>query len=154
MIAQDGKQVGIVDIQEALKSAEKESLDLVEIASNAEPPVCRLMDYGKFLFEEKKKRAEAKKKQKQIQVKEVKIRPSTEDNDYQVKLRHLRRFLLGGDKAKVTLRFKGREMAHHELGLSILQRLENDLQDISVVEQQAKMEGRQLIMVLAPKKHK
>lgn len=127
-------------------------MDLVEIAPDAEPPVCRLMNYGKHLFEEKKKRTEARKKQRQAQVKEVKIRPNTEDNDYQVKLRAVKRFLEAGDKAKVTLRFKGREMAHHQLGMQILQRMQGDLTGDAVVEQEPKLEGRQMIMVLAPTK--
>lgn len=125
-------------------------MDLVEIAPQAKPPVCRIMDYGKFLFEENKKKAEARKKQKQIQVKEVKFRPGTEEGDYQVKLRNLIRFLESGNKTKVSLRFRGREMAHQELGLQLLQRVAEDLDDISSVEQRPKKEGRQMIMVLAP----
>jgi translation initiation factor IF-3 len=135
-----------------LQAAKQAALDLVEIAPDAEPPVCRLMNYGKHLFEEKKKRTEARKKQRQAQVKEVKIRPNTEDNDYQVKLRAVKRFLEAGDKAKVTLRFKGREMAHHQLGMQILQRMQGDLTGDAVVEQEPKLEGRQMIMVLAPTK--
>ncbi len=125
-------------------------MDLVEIAPQAKPPVCRIMDYGKFLFEENKKKAEARKKQKQIQVKEVKFRPGTEEGDYQVKLRNLIRFLESGNKTKVSLRFRGREMAHQELGLQLLQRVAEDLNEISSVEQRPKKEGRQMIMVLAP----
>jgi translation initiation factor IF-3 len=135
-----------------LQAAKQAALDLVEIAPDAEPPVCRLMNYGKHLFEEKKKRTEARKKQRQAQVKEDKIRPNTEDNDYQVKLRAVKRFLEAGDKAKVTLRFKGREMAHHQLGMQILQRMQGDLTGDAVVEQEPKLEGRQMIMVLAPTK--
>lgn len=135
-----------------MQAAKQAALDLVEIAPDAEPPVCRLMNYGKHLFEEKKKRTEARKKQRQAQVKEVKIRPNTEDNDYQVKLRAVKRFLEAGDKAKVTLRFKGREMAHHQLGMQILQRMQGDLTGDAVVEQEPKLEGRQMIMVLAPTK--
>jgi len=127
-------------------------LDLVEIVPTADPPVCRLMDYGKFRFEQKKRQAEAKKKQKQVQVKEVKFRPGTDEGDYQVKLRNLVRFLNEGDKAKVTMRFRGREHAHRELGLDLLQRVEKDLAEISAVEQQPQMEGRQMVMVLGPKK--
>ncbi len=127
-------------------------MDLVEIVPNAEPPVCRLMDFGRFLFDQKKKKAEARKKQKQVQVKEIKFRPGTDEGDYQVKLRNLTRFLGEGDKAKVTLRFRGREHAHRELGLKVLRRVEVDLADISTVEQQPQMEGRQMIMVLGPKK--
>ena len=132
--------------------ADQEGLDLVEIVPNADPPVCRLMDYGKFRFDQKKKQAEAKEKQKQVQVKEVKFRPGTDEGDYQVKLRNLTRFLNDGDKAKVTMRFRGREHAHRELGLDVLRRVEQDLAEISTVEQQPQMEGRQMVMVLGPKK--
>ena len=138
----------------ALELAEESDLDLVEIAPQAEPPVCRIMDYGKFLFEESKQKALAKKKQKQIQVKEVKFRPGTEEGDYQVKLRNLIRFLEKGDKAKVSLRFRGREMAHQDLGLKLLERVADDLKDLSVVEQHPKKEGRQMTMVLAPSSKK
>jgi len=127
-------------------------MDLVEVAPDSSPPVCRIMDYGKYLFEENKKRHAAKKKQKQIQIKEVKFRPGTEEGDYQVKLRNLTRFLSNGDKAKVTLRFRGREMAHQELGLQLLKRVEGDLADIGTVEQYPRLEGRQMVMVIAPKK--
>ena len=127
-------------------------MDLVEVAPDSSPPVCRIMDYGKYLFEENKKRHAAKKKQKQIQIKEVKFRPGTEEGDYQVKLRNLTRFLSHGDKAKVTLRFRGREMAHQELGLQLLKRVEEDLADIGTVEQYPRLEGRQMVMVIAPKK--
>jgi len=127
-------------------------MDLVEVAPDSSPPVCRIMDYGKFLFEENKKRHAAKKKQKQIQVKEVKFRPGTEEGDYQVKLRNLTRFLNNGDKTKVTLRFRGREMAHQELGLQLLKRVEADLSEIGAVEQFPRLEGRQMVMVIAPKK--
>ena len=127
-------------------------LDLVEIVPNANPPVCRIMDYGKFKFEEAKKAQAAKKKQKQVQVKEVKFRPGTEEGDYQVKMRNLRRFLEDGDKAKITIRFRGREMAHRERGGMLLERIEQDLEDIATVEQRPKMEGRQMIMVMGPKK--
>jgi translation initiation factor IF-3 len=138
--------------QDALKQAEEAELDLVEISPDAQPPVCRIMDYGKFLFEQNKKRHAAKKKQKQIHVKEVKFRPNTEEGDYQVKLRNLTRFLKDGDKAKVTLRFRGREMAHQDLGLKLLKRVEADLEELGSVEQFPKMEGRQMVMVIAPKK--
>jgi translation initiation factor IF-3 len=154
LIGQEGEQIGIVGIAQALAAAEEAGLDLVEIASTSEPPVCRIMDYGKHIFEEKKKRAEAKKKQKQTQVKEIKFRPGTEEGDYQVKLRNLKRFLADGDKAKVTLRFRGREMAHQELGMELLKRVEVDLDEFGVVEQHPKMEGRQMMMVLGPKKKK
>ncbi len=129
-------------------------MDLVEVAPQAVPPVCRIMDYGKYLFEQNKKKQIAKKKQKQIQVKEVKFRPGTEEGDYQVKLRNLVRFLTDGDKAKVTLRFRGREMAHQELGLKLLRRVEADLAEYGAVEQMPKMEGRQMVMVLSPKQRK
>ena len=132
--------------------AEEAELDLVEIVPNVEPPVCRIMDYGKYLFEQTKKKQAAKKKQKQIQVKEIKFRPGTEDGDYQVKLRNLTRFLNNGDKVKVTLRFRGREMVHQELGTRMLERIETDLQEYGVVEQYPKLEGRQMVMVFAPKK--
>ncbi len=145
--------MGIVPLSEALKAAESESLDLVQIASG-DPVVCRIMDYGKKIFEEKKQKAAARKKQKQIQVKEIKFRPGTEDGDYQVKLRNLIRFLEDGDKAKVTVRFRGREMAHQELGIQLLERLEKDLEPHGTVEQRPKLEGRQAVMVLAPKKKK
>ncbi|WLQ17406.1 translation initiation factor IF-3 [Hahella aquimaris] len=153
LIASDGKQVGIVPIKEALEKAEQEGLDLVQIA-DSDPVVCRIMDYGKKIFEEKKQKAAAKKKQKQTQVKEMKFRPGTEEGDYQVKLRNLIRFLEHGDKAKVSIRFRGREMAHQELGLQLLQRVEKDLEEFGVVEQRPKMEGRQAMMVVAPKKKK
>ena len=132
--------------------ADEAEYDLVEIVPTAEPPVCRIMDYGKYLFEQSKKRHAAKKKQKQIHVKEIKFRPSTEEGDYQVKMRNITRFLNNGDKVKVTLRFRGREMAHLELGSKMLERIEADLTDLGVVEQFPKMEGRQMVMVLAPKR--
>jgi len=152
LIGANGEMVGVVPTKQALEIAEENELDLVEVAPTAEPPVCRIMDYGKFLFEESKKRHAAKKKQKQIQVKELKFRPTTEEADYQVKLRKLMEFLQEGDKAKVTLRFRGREMMHQELGMKLLKRVESDLAECSVVEQFPKMEGRMMIMVLAPKK--
>jgi len=132
--------------------AEEANMDLVEVSPDAKPPVCRIMDYGKFLFEENKKRHAAKKKQKQIQVKEVKFRPGTEEGDYQVKLRNLIRFLSQGDKAKITIRFRGREMAHQELGMQMLKRVEADLEEHGTVEQYPKLEGRQMVMVMSPKK--
>ncbi len=144
--------MGIVSTQEALRAARESGYELVEISPSAKPPVCRIMDYGKFLFELSKKQAEARKKQKQIQVKELKFRPTTEDGDYQVKLRNLIRFLNHGDKVKITLRFRGREMAHQDIGMRIMERLLQDTAEYAVVEQQAKREGRQLLMVLAPKK--
>ena len=129
-------------------------MDLVEIAPDAKPPVCRIMDYGKFIFETKKKKQAAKKKQKQVQVKEVKFRPGTEEGDYQVKLRNLMRFLNDGDRVKITLRFRGREMAHQELGTKLLKRIEADVVELGTVEQFPRMEGRQMVMLIAPKKKK
>ncbi|MCR9192670.1 MAG: translation initiation factor IF-3 [Gammaproteobacteria bacterium] len=152
LIDVDGNQAGIVSSREALRAAEESGCDLVEISPSAKPPVCRIMDYGKYLFEASKKQAEARKKQKQIQVKELKFRPTTEDGDYQVKLRNLLRFLSNGDKVKVSLRFRGREVAHQELGMKILERIQQDTVEVAVIEQHAKREGRQLLMVLAPKK--
>jgi len=152
LIGADGNQIGVVKIRDAIEQAEQEGLDLVEIVPNSEPPVCRIMDFGKFLFDQKKKKSEAKKKQKQTQLKEMKFRPGTDEGDYQVKLRNLTRFLSDGDKAKVTMRFRGREHAHRELGLELLRRIEQDLAEISIVEQQPLMEGRQMVMVLGPKK--
>ncbi len=141
-------------LAKALELAEAAELDLVEIAPQGEPPVCRIMDYGKFVFEANKQKAIAKKKQKQIQVKEIKFRPGTEEGDYQVKLRNLTRFLEEGNKTKVSLRFRGREMAHQDLGLKLLERVAEDLQDLSTIEQRPKKEGRQMIMVLAPSNKK
>ena len=152
LIGADGNQIGVVALREAQERAEEDGLDLVEIVPTAEPPVCRIMDFGRFLFDQKKKTQEARKKQKQVQVKEVKFRPGTDQGDYQVKLRNLVRFLNEGDKAKVTMRFRGREHAHRELGLELLKRVEGDLAEISTVEQQPQMEGRQMVMVLTPKK--
>jgi len=149
----DGESVGIVSIQEAVATAEEAGLDLVEISPNAEPPVCRVMDYGKFLFEKSKASKDQKKKQKQIQIKEVKFRPGTDIGDYQVKLRNLTRFLEDGNKVKVTIRFRGREMAHQNIGVDLLNRIKEDTADISVVESfPSRIEGRQMIMVIAPKK--
>ena len=141
-----------MEISEALAKAEEAEIDLVEIAPAAAPPVCRLMDYGKFKYAQSKKLHEARMKQKNVQVKEVKFRPGTDDGDYNVKLRNLTRFLTDGDKAKVTLRFRGREIAHQQLGMALLKRVETDLVELAVVEQYPKMEGRQMVMVLAPNK--
>src|SRR5512147_944327 len=146
------EQIGIVSLAAANKMAEEAEVDLVEIAPTAQPPVCRLMDYGKYKYAEAKKRHEAKLKQRQIQVKEIKFRPGTDEGDYQIKVRNLIRFLEEGDKAKVTLRFRGREMAHQEFGVKLLERVRTDLDPYAVVEQFPKMEGRQMIMMLAPKK--
>ncbi len=151
LVGANGEQIGIVPVEEARRLADEAELDLVEIVPNAKPPVCRIMNFGKFLFEENKKRHQAKKKQKQIQVKEVKFRPGTDEGDYQVKLRNLVRFLSDGDKAKITLRYRGREMAHQQLGVNLLKRIENDLAEVGTVEQFPKMEGRQMVMVIAPK---
>jgi len=150
----DGVQIGIVKTSQALAMAEEADVDLVEIAPNARPPVCRLMDYGKFRYQEQKKAQEAKAKQKVIQVKEVKFRPQTDENDYQTKLRSLVRFLSEGNKAKVTLRYRGREMAHQEFGTDLLNRVKDDLAEVAQVESFPKLEGRQMIMVLAPKRKK
>ncbi|OWT54485.1 translation initiation factor IF-3 [Candidimonas nitroreducens] len=152
LIGVDGEQLGITKTPDALRLSEQHDVDLVEIAPNADPPVCRLMDYGKFKYQEQKRQQEARAKQKIIQVKEVKFRPGTDEGDYQVKLRNLRRFIEEGDKAKVTLRFRGREMAHQELGMRVLERVRDDLAEICLVEAMPKLEGRQMVMVLAPRK--
>lgn len=152
MIGANGEQVGIMPIEEALEQAKGTGLDLVEVAPNSEPPVCRVMDYGKFLFEQNKKAQSARRKQKQIQLKEVKFRPGTDEGDYQVKLRNLIRFLSHGDKTKVTLRFRGREMAHQEIGTQLLKRVQKDLEEYGSVEQHPQLEGRQMVMVIAPRK--
>lgn len=142
----------MVSRSQALEAADEAGLDLVEISPTADPPVCRVMDFGKFLYTESKKQQVAKRNQKQTQVKEVKFRPQTDDGDYQVKLRNLLRFFEEGDKAKITLRFRGREMAHQELGRELLQRLEEDLKGVAVVEQYPRLEGRQMVMVMSPRK--
>ena len=152
LVEADGSQAGVVTRDQALESARRASLDLVLIAPDAEPPVVKVMDYGKHLFELKKTKAAQRKKQKQIQVKEMKFRPGTEEGDYQVKLRNLKRFLEDGDKAKVSLRFRGREMVHPEIGMKLMNRIEADLEEVGVVEAQPKFEGRQVIMVLGPRK--
>ncbi|WP_028873847.1 translation initiation factor IF-3 [Tepidiphilus margaritifer] len=154
LIGEDGEQLGIVPLAKALAVAEEAGLDLVEIAPMANPPVCKVMDYGKYRYQEQKKAQEARLKQKQIQVKEIKLRPGTDENDYQIKLRNLRRFLEEGDKAKVTLRFRGRELSHQELGMRQLERIREDLADIGVVEQMPRLEGRQMVMIIVPKKSK
>jgi translation initiation factor IF-3 len=152
LVGEQGEQLGIVAIAEALRMAEEKNVDLVEIAPTAQPPVCKLMDYGKFRYREQKKAHEAKLKQKQIQVKEIKFRPGTDEGDYKIKLGKLIQFLEDGDKAKVTLRFRGREMAHQEFGVRLLERVKADLEQVGLVEQFPKLEGRQMVMVLAPKK--
>lgn len=154
LIGSDGEQLGVLKIGEALRLSEEAELDLVEIAPNASPPVCRIMDYGKFRYQEQKRQQEAKAKQKVVNVKEVKFRPATDEGDYQVKLRNVRRFIESGDKAKITLRFRGREMAHQELGMQVLERVRDDLGDLVQVEAMPKLEGRQMVMVLAPKRKK
>ncbi|AXT45865.1 MULTISPECIES: translation initiation factor IF-3 [Chromobacterium] len=152
LVGKEGEQIGVVSLREAMALAEEGDVDLVEISPTAQPPVCKLMDYGKYKYEQSKKRHEAKQKQKQVQIKEIKFRPGTDDGDYNVKLRNLTRFLADGDKAKVTLRFRGREMAHQNIGLELLKRVEADLSEIAVVEQFPKLEGRQMVMMIAPKK--
>ncbi|MGH1426427.1 MAG: translation initiation factor IF-3 [Arenicella sp.] len=152
LIGSDGEQVGIEKTENALRSAEEQGLDLVEISPNAEPPVCRIMDYGKFLYEDSKSKAAARKNQKKIQVKEIKFRPGTDIGDYNIKLKKLIQFLENGDKTKVTIRFRGREMAHKELGRELLKRVEGDLKEYGAVEQFPELQGRQMIMVLAPLK--
>lgn len=151
LIGIDGEQAGIVSLKEAQAIADDAGVDLVEISPNAEPPVCKVMDYGKFIFEKSKELKEQKKKQKQIQVKEIKFRPGTDEGDYQVKLRSLRKFLEAGDKAKITIRFRGREMAHQEIGIELLNRVKADLDDVSQVESfPNRVEGRQMVMMMAP----
>jgi translation initiation factor IF-3 len=152
LLGPEGQQIGIVSLAEAMRQANEAELDLVEIAPTAIPPVCRVMDYGKFKYREAKKAHEAKLKQKQIQVKEIKFRPGTDDGDYAIKVRNLTRFLEEGDKTKITLRFRGREMAHQELGVALLRRVEADLATFGQVEQFPKMEGRQMVMIIGPKK--
>jgi len=152
LLGPESEPIGIVSLAEANRQAEEAQLDLVEIAPTAKPPVCRIMDFGKFKYREAKKAHEAKLKQKQIQVKEVKFRPGTDDGDYNIKVRNLKRFLEEGDKTKITLRFRGREMAHQELGMALLKRVEADLLELGQVEQFPKMEGRQMVMMVGPKK--
>ena len=152
MIGADGEMVGVLSRDEAIALAEESGMDLVEIQPTADPPVCRIMDYGKFKFEAQKKANAAKKKQKIVEIKELKFRPTTDDGDYNIKLRNLRRFLEEGDKVKVNIRFKGREMAHQELGMQMAARIEKDLADEVVIEQRPRLEGRQMIMMVAPKR--
>ena len=151
LIGVEGENVGVVSIDEAMQMAENVGLDLVEISPDADPPVCKILDYGKFKYEAQKKKSEARKKQKTIDVKEIKMRPGIEEHDYQVKMRAMNRFLDSGDKVKVTLRFRGREMTHQELGAKVLERVQGDLEEQAKVEQFPKMEGRQMTMVLAPR---
>ena len=152
LLGPEGEQLGVVAIRDALAQAEEAELDLVEIAPTASPPVCRIMDFGKFKYQEAKRQHEAKLKQKQVQVKEIKLRPGTDENDYQIKMRNMLRFLGEGDKVKVTLRFRGRELSHQEFGMRQLERVKADLEEIGSVEQMPKMEGRQMVMVIAPVK--
>ena len=152
LISSTGEQLGIVSTRQAMSMAEEEDIDLVEISPNATPPVCKLMDFGKFKYEQSKKRDEAKKKQTQVQIKEIKFRPGTDDGDYNIKMRNIQRFLADGDKVKITLRFRGREMAHQQLGAQLLKRVQEDLVEVGAVEQFPKMEGRQMVMMVAPKK--
>ena len=151
LMGEDGQQIGIVPLEHALAAAQESGVDLVEIAPLAQPPVCRLMDFGKFKYHEAKKAHDARLKQKQVQVKEVKFRPGTDEGDYKIKMRNLLRFLGEGDKAKVTLRFRGREMAHPELGMKLLNKVQADFEEVAKVEYAPRMEGRQMIMILAPK---
>ncbi|NKC14504.1 MAG: translation initiation factor IF-3 [Gammaproteobacteria bacterium] len=152
LIGAEGEQIGVMALDKALEAADEAALDLVEIQPNSDPPVCRLMDFGKFQFQQNKKRKDSRKKQQQVQLKEIKFRPGTEKGDYQTKLRNLKRFLDHGDKAKVTLWFRGREMAHQELGHQLLQRVEADLEELAKVEQRPRLEGRRLTMVMSPRK--
>ncbi len=151
LVGADGEMIGVVTLREGLIIAEEAGLDLVEVSPNAEPPVCKILDYGKFKYEAQKKKNEAKKKQKVIEVKEIKLRPNIDDNDYDVKMRNMRKFLEEGDKVKVTLRFRGRELAHQDLGMKVLERVRDDLEGLGKIEQIPKMEGRQMVMVIAPK---
>jgi translation initiation factor IF-3 len=151
LVGSDGQMLGVMSVYEALQIAAEEDLDLVEVSPQAEPPVCKILDFGKYKYQEQKKKNEARKKQKVIEVKEIKIRPNIDDNDYDVKMRSAKRFLEEGDKVKVTLRFRGREMAHQELGQEVLDRIKAELEPLSKIEQLPKMEGRQMIMVLAPR---
>jgi len=151
VVDEKGEQLGVISISKALELAEAAALDLVEVAPGADPPVCKILDYGKFKYEAQKKKNEAKKKQKVIEVKEIKMRPGIDEHDYQVKMRNMRRFLEDGDKVKVTIRFRGREMAHQNLGMKVLDRVREELDELSKVEQYPKIEGRQMVMVIAPR---
>lgn len=152
LISESGEQLGVVSVREALAMAEGQDVDLVEISPTAKPPVCKLMDYGKYKYQQAKKRDEAKKNQKQVQIKEIKFRPGTDEGDYQIKMRNINRFLADGDKVKVTLRFRGREMAHQQLGAQLLECVKEDLAEVAQIESFPKMEGRQMVMMIAPKK--
>lgn len=151
LVGADGEMIGVVSLREGLVMAEEAGLDLVEVSPNADPPVCKILDFGKFKYESQKRKAEARKKQKVIEIKEIKLRPNIDDNDYNIKMRSMIKFLEEGDKVKVTLRFRGREMAHQDLGVKVLDRVRTDLDEMGKVEQYPKMEGRQMVMVIAPK---
>ena len=151
LVGADGEMIGVVSLREGLIMAEEAGLDLVEVSPNADPPVCKILDFGKFKYESQKRKAEARKKQKVIEIKEIKLRPNIDDNDYNIKMRSMIKFLEEGDKVKVTLRFRGREMAHQDLGVKVLDRVRGDLDEMGKVEQFPKMEGRQMVMVIAPK---
>ena len=153
VIDAEGEQAGVMPLREGIELAKAVSLDLVEVSPNVDPPVCRIMDFGKYLFEQNKKAQTSKRKQKQVHIKEIKFRPGTDEGDYKIKLRKLTEFLEYGDKTKITLRFRGREMAHQDIGANLLARVRKDLEEFAVVEQMPQMEGRQMIMVMAPKKH-
>ena len=150
-ISPEGEQLGVMKTADAIAQADAQGLDLVEVSPNTDPPVCKILDYGKFKYEAKKKKNEAKKKQKIIEVKEIKLRPNIDEHDYQVKMRNVQKFLDEGDKVKVTMRFRGREMAHQELGVNVLNRVRDDTEDVAKIEAFPKLEGRQMIMVIAPK---
>jgi translation initiation factor IF-3 len=152
VIGDDSKQIGVMNREDALRTAKEKGLDLVEVDPNATPPVCKILDYGRYVFEQNKRTHAARKRQKQIQVKEIKLRPGTDKSDYDVKLRNVLRFLEHGDKTKITLRFRGREMVHQDLGVKLLERVREDLNEVALVEQEPKLEGRQLTMVMAPRK--
>ncbi|MFZ4761876.1 MAG: translation initiation factor IF-3 [Alphaproteobacteria bacterium] len=152
LIGEDGEMLGVISTRQAISAAEEAGLDLVEVSPNAEPPVCKILDYGKFKYEQQKKKAEAKKKQKVIELKEIKLRPNIDDNDYEIKLRNARRFLEEGDKVKFTLRFRGREMMHQELGMNLLMRIKDTLEAIAKVEQSPQLEGKQMVMILVSAK--
>ncbi len=151
LVDENGEMVGVVSTPEAMQMAEEAGLDLVEVAPNADPPVCKILDFGKFKYEEQKKKNEARKRQKIIEVKEIKLRPGIDDHDYDVKMRSMQKFIEEGDKVKVTLRFRGREMAHQDLGLQVLIRVRDDLEAVAKVEQMPRLEGRQMVMVMSPK---
>jgi translation initiation factor IF-3 len=151
LVNEEGQMVGVVPIREALQMAADAGLDLVEVSPNADPPVCKILDFGKFKYEAQKKKSEARKKQKVIEVKEIKMRPNIDEHDYEVKMRSIHRFLEEGDKVKVTMRFRGREMVHQDLGIRVLERVRNELDDLAKVEQLPRLEGRQMVMVMAPK---